>query len=82
MGSAASVEVRLKLHRILAEWREYCIHDTECIRTLRAIQCLEMIGTAKSFAALQRISRGEPDSIVTQDSKAAVSRLTDWVQAE
>jgi hypothetical protein len=80
--SATSVEVRLNLNRIIANSQEYCIRDTGCIQALRAIQCLEKIGSVKSRVLLDRLSKGAPDSPITQDAKAALSRLTDWVQAD
>jgi hypothetical protein len=80
--SAVSLEVRLKLHRILADTQEYRIRDVECIRALRAIQCLEVIGGEKARAALARLSEGEPESIITREAKAAAMRLADWLQAD
>jgi hypothetical protein len=80
--SASSLEVRFSLNRIIGNSQEYFIRDPASIQALRAVQCLETIRTVKSRVLLDRLSKGVPESPITQDAKAAVSRLTDWVHAD
>ncbi len=82
MDATESAEVRSSLRRILAVADDYCIRDIECLRSVRAIECLEIIGTLKSRILLKRLATGSPSSPVTQDARAALARLDEWITAE
>jgi hypothetical protein len=47
----------------------------EGLRTGRAIEVLEHLGTPEARDVLQELSRGAPAAYVTQEAKAALTRL-------
>jgi hypothetical protein len=82
MEASKSAEVRAGLRRVLAAAEDYCIRDPECLRCLRAIECLEVIGSSRSRRLLTRLAGGSPSSPVTQDASAALVRMDEWVSAD
>ena len=82
MDASKSEEVRTSLRRILRIADDYCIRDIDCLRSVRAIECLEVIGTSKARLLLKRLASGSPTSPVTQEANAAIVRLINWVTAD
>ena len=79
--AAQSAEARRSLERVVARADGYLIKDPECLRTVRAIQCLERIGSRRAVQLLERLAGGEPSAPTTEDAKFALSRLRNWIVA-
>jgi hypothetical protein len=47
----------------------------EALRSIRAVQVLEMIGTAESRDVLETLAKGAPGSRQTEDAKGSLARL-------
>jgi WD40 repeat protein len=69
-----SLEVRVRAERLLREL-EWPVLAPERLRTGRAIQVLENVGTAKAQQILQMLAKGAPDAMLTQEAKVALQRL-------
>lgn len=69
-----SLEVRKRIESLLEaiEERET---SPQRLRTVRALQVLESIGTPKARQVLEGLSQGAADARLTQDAKAGVRRL-------
>jgi WD40 repeat protein len=68
-----STEVRQRVRTLLARLRG---KEGEWVRTLRAVEVLEHIGTHEARQALRRLANGGPGAWLTQEAKAALRRLT------
>lgn len=77
-----SLEVRIRLSKLLAHAREYVVSDQDCLRQIRAIECLGMINTDRAKRLLNRFVNGAPWDPVAQEAKAALVRATEWVSAD
>jgi hypothetical protein len=82
MALTKSAEVRASLRRILASVEYFCIRDMNCLRSLRAIECLEVIASRRSRQLLSSLASGSPSSPVTQDARAALDRMNLRVSAD
>jgi WD40 repeat protein len=69
------LEVRRRVERIL-EKLEGPVTSPELIRTLRAIEALERIGSADARQVLQALARGAAGHRITTEAQAALHRLT------
>src|SRR5262249_31131535 len=69
-----SAEVRLRLQRIL-ERLEKGEPTAEAIRSLRAIELLEQVGTVEARQVLAALAKGMAEARLTQEAKAAEMRL-------
>jgi WD40 repeat protein len=67
-----SAEVRRRLESILSA---PAIPAGETLRTLRAIQVLEYIGTSEAQRVLKALASGAPEARPTEEAKAALERL-------
>jgi WD40 repeat protein len=69
-----SPEARKRLQALLAKepWR---VPTGETLRSLRAIEVLEMIGTAEAKPVLQRLSKGTAGANVTRAAQEALERF-------
>jgi hypothetical protein len=81
LDAAQSAEVRRSLQRIVVRADGYLIKDQECLQTIRAIQCLERIGSRRAIGLLERLAAGEPFAPTTEDAQFAIGRLKNWVSA-
>ncbi len=54
----------------------------EVLRTLRAMNALERVGTSEARAVLERMARGNPGAIETRDSNSALARLNRRLKAQ
>jgi RNA polymerase sigma factor (sigma-70 family) len=69
-----SLEARRRLDSLL-ERIAGRVHSPERLRTLRAVEVLEQIGTAEAREVLGVLARGTPGAWLTQEAKAALERL-------
>jgi WD40 repeat protein len=74
LESNPSPEARKRLEALLAKepWR---VPTGETLRSLRAIEVLEMIGTPEAKAVLQTLAKGAAEARVTSAAQAALERL-------
>ena len=82
MEAAKSAEVQASLKRILVNADDYAIRDPERLRSVRAIECLEMVGSPRSRVVLVRLAGGARDSPVTKDAAAAIVRMDEWLSSD
>lgn len=68
------LEVRQRVDQLL-EKLAGPVTDPERLRQLRAIEVLELIGTAEARAVLETIAKGAPEARLTQDAREALERL-------
>ncbi|MBY0229335.1 MAG: hypothetical protein K2W96_08665, partial [Gemmataceae bacterium] len=68
LGKGVSVEVRRRLERLLKGWRD----APEALRLGRAVMALEQAGARRE---LERLAKGAAGAPLTEDAKAALSRL-------
>ena len=54
----------------------------EVLRTLRAMNALERVGTHEARAVLERLTRGNPAAIETRDAQSALARLNRRLKAQ
>jgi hypothetical protein len=73
LADKPSAEARQRLERILAEPR--LVRSPELLRSLRALQILEVIGDEPARRVLGRLAEGGPAPRLTREARAAVDRL-------
>jgi RNA polymerase sigma factor (sigma-70 family) len=73
LSRTSSVEVRSRIQQLV----EKCApaRSPECLRALRAIELLELIGTAEARRLLDRLARGAAEASLTREARAAQDRL-------
>jgi hypothetical protein len=72
-----SLEVKRRLQDILAAIEPKLIPDSpERLRQLRTVQVLESLGTVEARQLVQALAKGVPEASLTQESQAALARLT------
>jgi predicted Zn-dependent protease len=64
--------------RLRLEWKDPSAHS---VRTLRALEVLELAGTQQARQVLQELAKGAPEAQLTQEAKAALERLARRVPA-
>jgi WD40 repeat protein len=69
-----SAEARKRLKALLAKAKSR-LPTGETLRSLRAIEVLEMIGTAEAKSVLKDLARGTADAWVTRAAQAALERI-------
>lgn len=69
-----TLEVRKRITAILETIDESEI-SPRWLRSLRVLQALEAIGTAKAREILEALARGAPEAGLTQEAKAALARM-------
>jgi hypothetical protein len=69
-----SLEVRRRIEGLL-ENLEAVPLPAEEVRSLRAVQVLEMVGTPDAVQVLKRLARGAADALLTREAQASVQRL-------
>jgi WD40 repeat protein len=69
-----SPETRKRLEALLAKepWR---LPTGETLRSLRAIEVLELIGTTEAKSVLEELAKGTPGATVTQAAKESLQRM-------
>jgi hypothetical protein len=74
LDKAPSAEMRQRLERLLGRLTKSG-DDPEKLRTLRAVEALELINTPGSRRILQQLAAGAPGALVTQEAAASCRRL-------
>jgi RNA polymerase sigma factor (sigma-70 family) len=74
LDKSPSAEVRQRLERLLGKLAKLG-DDPERLRTLRAVEALELMNTPQSRRALQQLAAGAPEALVTQEAAASCRRL-------
>jgi hypothetical protein len=74
LKSAESLEVRLRVKRILEQKRRATM-TSEQLRQIRAVMVLELIGDRESKKLLQKWAGGPVGALLTRESSAALLRL-------
>ena len=69
----SSVETRRRVESVLASLEK--IDSSDLLRRLRAIQALELIGTAQAKEILEAVARGAARARETREAQAALQRL-------
>src|SRR5437763_1530012 len=72
--SRPSLEVRRRVEELLARL-EGATPSAEGVRTLRAVEALEHIGTREARQVLETLAKGAPETRLTREVKAALERL-------
>ncbi len=74
LASEPPVEVRKRVSKLLEKIAKGGVLSEE-IRSLRALEVLESLGTPEARKLLEAAAEGEPAALVTQDAQAALGRL-------
>jgi hypothetical protein len=70
------LELKQRLESLLEKFS-----SSQHLRTLRAVQVLEQLGTEKSREVLTRLTTGAPEALLTQEARMAVERLAKFCSA-
>ena len=73
LAEKPSLEMRQRIQQILSKLEPSV--SAERLRTLRAIQVLEYVGTAEAKENMRALAKGVPDARLTREAKAALERL-------
>jgi WD40 repeat protein len=68
-----SLEVQRRVEQILTNVEP--AHSPEQLRILRAVEVLELIGTAEARRLLETLASGAPEARLTREAKASLARL-------
>jgi hypothetical protein len=72
-----SVEARRRLEALLEKQsREWQNPSSERLRTLRAVEVLEHIGTPEARQVLETLAKGAPEARLTQEAAESLQRLS------
>jgi WD40 repeat protein len=72
-----TLEVRGRLESLTKKFEQQTRNPTPAfLRTLRALECLELVRTSQARAVLTRMSQGAPQARATMDARAALERLS------
>jgi WD40 repeat protein len=80
LAARPPLEPRRRVQKLLA-WAEGPALAPVILRNVRAVRCLEMIGTAEARRALPGLAKGAPEALLTQEANAALRRLEKRVAA-
>jgi WD40 repeat protein len=70
-----TLEVRQRIDELLKSMASRAIRNGNRLRTLRAIEILERIGTAEALRVLQTMATGAKDARETEEARASLTRL-------
>jgi WD40 repeat protein len=74
LDDSPPLEVKMRIEQLLQKLNGP-ITQPERLRTLRAIEVLELIGTPEAQEVLRSLGTGAPEARITQDAKMALARL-------
>jgi hypothetical protein len=74
LAGQPSLEARKRIEELLAKAIAVAPRG-EVLRSLRAVEVLETIGTPEARQVLERLARGVPEARLTQEAKASLERL-------
>lgn len=69
-----SLELRRRMERLL-EKMEGPVSSPDLLRSLRALEVLEEIGSSEARQIIESLAKGSPDDELTQQAQAALARL-------
>lgn len=69
----ASDEARRRVEALLARPRQ--LRNSEVLRSFRALEVLDQIGTPEAQAVLQELAEGAPEAHLTREARASLARL-------
>jgi hypothetical protein len=70
-----SLEVRQRIEQILAKVEGPTITTPETLRSIRAVEVLEHIGSPEAQQVLQALAKGAPGATITDDAIKSLARL-------
>lgn len=77
LGGKPSLESRRRLDDLLEKAQQtWWAASGERLRSLRAIEAVELAGTAEAHELLERLAAGAAEARLTEEAKAALKRLT------
>ncbi len=72
-----SPEARRRIERLLDKLKKDRLHPpADRVRSVRAVEVLELIGSAEARQVLTGLSRGAPEAQLTLEAKTALERLS------
>src|SRR5262249_24180680 len=71
LQNTSSIEAQRRLEEVMKKLDGY-VPSGELLRSIRAVEVLEMIGTIESKAVLKELASGAADSRLTQAAKTAI----------
>jgi WD domain, G-beta repeat len=74
MEKKNSAELQLRATRLLRQL-DLPITEPETLRTLRAVEVLELAGTAEARTVLEALAKGSPEARLTRQASTALKRL-------
>jgi len=74
LAEKSSLEVRQRIDSLLGKLRGP-VARPEIVRAVRAVTVLEEVATPQARKLLQALSQGAPEARLTQEAKAALTRL-------
>src|SRR5262249_32487566 len=74
LASKPSLELAQRVQRLLERLRGRVL-TPEQVRTMRAVEALEKMGTPGARRALEALARGAPGAHLTEEARAALERL-------
>src|SRR5262249_58447072 len=72
LGGQPSLEMRRRVEQILQTLTGL---TPERLRSLRAVEALEQIGTPEAQKVLKNLAQGAPGTLLTDEAKSALERL-------
>jgi WD40 repeat protein len=75
LADKPSTELRLRAEAVLKRLEDYRVPPAE-LQALRAVEVLELIGTAEARKVIDSLARSTPSARVGEEAKAALDRLT------
>jgi hypothetical protein len=73
LAAGPTLEVRQRIERLLE--KSDLLKSPERLRSLRAIEVLEHIGTPEARRVLQKLAKGAPEARQTREARASLERL-------
>jgi hypothetical protein len=74
LAQAPTAEAKKRIDRLLELQENRSATPTE-LRDLRAVQALEVMGTAEAQEHLKELSQGAPGALLTQEAQLSLQRL-------
>jgi RNA polymerase sigma factor (sigma-70 family) len=75
LAGKPSLDVRQRIDKLLESLQRWPIANSELLRSLRAIEVLEICGSSEAHRGLQMLASGAPEARVTREAKAALDRF-------
>jgi hypothetical protein len=76
LSAKPSLEVQRRVEQLMSRLPSYPINSPERLRTIRAIQVLERLGTADARRLLGELTVGAAEALLTHEARRAMNRLS------